>query len=283
MRNLWTVLFMIFAQMSFGQNERYVNAENGLILRQEPSKSGQRIGKLDYGTLVYVTEETTFELTVKDGDKVISGKWVKVEDYNTNRRGYVFDGYLTTEELSKRTQIKFKDFSLKMDFDAYSDLKNLNALVLDDTVKFYMDLGETPEDKKLWIKQSSFEKVNIFQQHENSITIMNEGAHCDLMEWEHYYSDWTEMPFDKQTDAFNSISYPSEAWGYFIEVDMDTLKAAVKQYCGDYEAERLGEVKSVQEYPCGVSMSRIFYKIVLTRKDGSSVEKIIEFEIPMGC
>ena len=81
MRYLWIVLFMIFAQMSFGQNERYVNADNGLILRQEPSKSGQRIGKLDYGTLVYVTEETTFELTVKDGDEVIMSGHCQGEGY----------------------------------------------------------------------------------------------------------------------------------------------------------------------------------------------------------
>lgn len=283
MRNLLTVLFVVLALSSFGQSERYVNADNGLILRQEPSKSGQRIGKLDYGSLVYVIEETAFDLTIKDGDKMISGKWVKVKDKDTYREGYVFNGYLTTEELSKRTVLTFKDFVFQMDFESYVEQKDRNTLIQEDTVKIYMDLGETPEGKKLRIKQTAFEKVNIFQLHENSVTIMNDGSHCDLIEWEHYYSDWEEMPFDGEEEAFISISYPREAWGYFIEVDMDTLKAAVKQYCGDYEAEYLGDVKSVQEYPSGVSMSRIFYKIMLTKRDGSVVVKIIEFEIPMGC
>ena len=43
------------------------------------------------------------------------------------------------------------------------------------------------------------------------------------------------------------------------------------------------DIKNVNEYPSGVSMSRIFLKILLTDENDSVIEKTIEFEIPMGC
>lgn len=282
MEKIFTLLFLILTSFLFGQEIQYVKADNGLIVRDQPSKNGTRIGKLKYGTVVEVREETAFELTIRDGQKEISGKWVRVLERDGYLKGYVFSGYLTSEELSKRTELKFPDYTIQMEFETYGPNEGFD-IRLDDTIVYYMDLGETPEGKRIRIKQSKFKKVELFQQHENSLTIMNEGAHCDLLSWEHYYSDWEKMELDSLGLAFVSRTYSSEDWLKFIDVDMKALKQAVEKECGVYMLEHLGDIKRVDEYPCGVSMSRIFFKLRLTDNNDSVTEKIIEFEIPMGC
>lgn len=283
MRTITSFVFLFISVVVLGQDRLYVNANNGLIIRAEPSPKGQRIGKLDYGTAVQLLQKTSHELTIKDGQETISGNWVKVRDSDNYREGFVFDGYLTSEELSKRTKIVFEDFTLKMGFEAWCDGHDLNNVFKGDTIKFYLDLGQTAEDEELIVEQSKFKDVQLFQQHENSLTIMNDGSHCDLIEWEHYYSEWTALEFDSEENCFTSVRYPREAWKTFIEVDIKDLKDAVERFCGKHTVDYLGDINNVHQYPCGVSMSRMFYKIVLTNMDGSVLEKVISFEIPMGC
>jgi hypothetical protein len=155
--------------------------------------------------------------------------------------------------------------------------------VQNDTAKVYVELGETPQGKKIKIKQSKFKKIEIFQRYENSVTIMNEGPHCDLKEWKHFYSDWKKLNFDFTENIFVSDSYEYKDSEKFIAIDINELKKAVEKECGGYWPEHIKDIKNVNEYPSGVSMSRIFLKILLTDENDSVIEKTIEFEIPMGC
>ncbi len=279
MKNAITILLLILTNYIFGQQIQYVNADNGLIVREKPNTGSERIGKLEYGTRVDILKETEIELTIKDGNENISGKWVEIQEIDGNHKGYVFNGFLTSNRLSKRIEIKFQDFSLLMELEVWDENGELKK-TQNDTAKVYLELGETPEGKKIKIKQSKFKKIEIFQRHENSVTIMNEGPHCDLTEWKHYYSDWNKLNFDVKENTFVSDSYKHEDWEKFIEVDINELKKAVEKECGGYWPKH---IKNVNEYPSGVSMSRIFLKILLTDKNDSVIEKIIEFEIPMGC
>ncbi|SHF05488.1 SH3 domain-containing protein [Psychroflexus salarius] len=282
MKNVITILLLILTNYNFGQQIQYVNADNGLIVREKPEIGSDRIGKLEYGTRVYIIRETELDLTIKDGNKNISGKWVEIQEINGSQKGYVFNGFLTSNRLSKRIEIKFKDFSLKMELEVWDKNETLYK-VQKDTAKVYVKLGETPEGKKIKIKQSKFKKIEVFQRHENSITIMNEGPHCDLTEWKHYYSDWKKLDFDLTEYTFISDSYERDDSEKFIDVNINDLKKAVEKECGGYWPELIKDIKSVNEYPSAVSMSRIYLKILLTDENDSVIEKIIEFEIPMGC
>jgi uncharacterized protein YgiM (DUF1202 family) len=282
MKNLLTILLLILTNYIFGQRIQYVNADNGLIVREKPDTSSERIGKLEYGTRVDVIKETEFDLTIKDRDKNISGKWVEIQEIDGNQKGYVFNGFLTSNRLSKRIEIKFQDFSLQMELEVWDENGELKK-VQNDTAKVYVELGETPQGKKIKIKQSKFKKIEILQRYENSVTIMNEGPHCDLTEWKHYYSDWKKLNFDFTENTFVSDSYEYEDSEKFIEIDINELKKAVEQKCGGYWPEHIKDIKKVNEYPSGVSMSRIFLKILLTDENNSVIEKTVEFKIPMGC
>lgn len=282
MKNLLTILLSILTSCVFGQQIQYVNADNGLIVRKKPETGSERIGKLEYGTRVHVMRETEFNLTIKDRDESINGKWVEIKEIDGNQNGYVFNGFLTLNQLSKRIEIKFQDFSLKMELEVWDEnetLKNIQK----DTAKVYLELGETPAGRKIKIIPSKFKKIEIFQRHENSITIMNEGPHCDLTEWRHYYSEWEQLDFDLNENTFVLDSYDSDDWEKFIDVDINELKKAVEKECGETWAEHIKAIKNTNDYPSGVSMSRIFLKIILTGDDDTVTEKTIEFEIPMGC
>lgn len=282
MKNVLTILLLILTNYVFGQQIQYVNADNGLIVREKPNTSSERIGKLEYGTRVDIIKETEFDLTIKDGDKNISGKWVEIQEIDGNQKGFVFNGFLTSNRLSKIIEIKFQDFSLQMELEVWDENETLKK-VQNDTAKVYVELGETPEGKKMKINQSKFKKIEVFQRHENSITIMNEGPHCDLTEWKHYYSDWKKLDFDLNENKFVSDSYERDDWEKFIDVDINELKKAVEKECGGYWSEHIKDINNFNEYPSGVSMSRIFIKILLTDENDSVIEKTIEFEIPMGC
>lgn len=282
MKKAITILLLILTDYIFGQQIQYANADNGLIVREKPDTGSERIGKLEYGTRVNIIKETEIELTIKDGDENISGKWVGIQEIDGNQKGYVFNGFLTPNRLNKRIEIEFQDFSLQMELEFWDENKNLKN-VQNDTVKVYLELGETPEGGKIKIKQSKFKKIEIFQRHENSITIMDEGKHCDLTQWKNYYSDWKKLDFDLTENIFVSDSYERDDWERFIDIDINELKKAVEKECGGYWSEHIKDIKTVNEYPSGVSMSRIFLKLLLTDKNDSVVEKTIEFEIPMGC
>ena len=111
---------------------------------------------------------------------------------------------------------------------------------------------------------------------------MDEGPHCDLTEWKHYNSKWKELRIID--GEFITASYRETDWEKFIEVNMNELREAVRNQCGDRWAEQIKDIKSPNEYPCGVSTSRIFLKIEwINLLENIKSEQIISFEIPMGC
>lgn len=73
---------------------RFVTAKSGLLCRDKPH--GKVIHKFAYGTEVEIIATTNQELTITDEGKKVSGYWVEVKIGNTNKSGYVFNGFLTS-------------------------------------------------------------------------------------------------------------------------------------------------------------------------------------------
>lgn len=179
-------------------------------------------------------------------------------------------------------ELKFKTFEMSIDsIDIWNDEVDLK-LHNSDTVIVYLALGSSVEDKKIRVKQILEGGLRVFQSYENSITIMNEGPHCDLNDWKHYNSEWVEL--DVLNDSIKTVDYSEEEWSQFIDVDMSELIEAVKFHCGEEWAAQAKKAVSPTEYPNGVSMSRIYIKVEYQNdKTGTTSSKIIAFEIPMGC
>jgi len=178
--------------------------------------------------------------------------------------------------------IKFNEFELIIDsleiWDEKGKLKNVQK----DSAIVYLELGETIEGQKIKLVQKKEGIINIYQRFENSVTIMDEGPHCDLTKWKHYNSEWKKLTIND--GEFLTNSYSERDWEKFIEVDMNELREAVKKQCGERWAKHIKDIKLPNEYPSGVSMSRIFLKFeIIVKETNETFERIISFEIPMGC
>lgn len=280
------IALLIAFNFAQAQDIQYVSAENGLIVRDNPSRGAKRIAKLEYGTQLKVTEYSQLKLDVVDNGEKISGEWVKIMTTDESKdvsAGYVFNGFLTEKELKKRVKISFDEFVVIIDsLNAYP-LKETHQTE-QDTVSMAIELGETPENKIIRVKHlQDYSKIEIFQKHENSITIMDEGPHCDLVNWKHYSSSWKPLKSISKYKKFKTNAYLKKDWNTFIDINLEDLKAAVKNTCGDRWANLIKDAQSISDYPIGISISKIYLRVVMTDLDGDKIEKIIAFEVPMGC
>ena len=149
-------VILLFCCISFhvqGQEYFFINAENGLNVRDSGKLSAQKIGKIRYGAMVEKTGETTKVITVNDGGQQISGKFVKVK-YNSYLipeeaiEGYVFDAYLTAKNseniikvtpIDKETYTRLFKEGAAMDRGVLKKIESIDAInkMLGDRIQWY--------------------------------------------------------------------------------------------------------------------------------------------------
>lgn len=281
MKRYIITLCFFFTQIFFGQKIQYVNAEQGLIIREKPQKNAMRIGKLVYGTKVRVLEETKFELKIKDGNQDILGKWVKVKETNGGQNGYVFNGYLTSEELHKKTNIRFQDFELQMELNT-DGFNEEPKKIYKNNPTIYPSIEETVQGKKVTIKHTKFKKIEIYQQYENQLMIISEGKVLEINNFKPYVSDWKKLNFNTKENSFYIATYQPEDGKKFYSVTVDELKNAVPKE-QEYWLELIKNIKSIHDYPSSVAMYQISFKIRMTDKQGNVTEKQFSIVLPNGC
>lgn len=276
------ILLSLVSSICLAQETMYVNADNGLIVREKPNRNSKRIGKFTYAEKVRVQEKTNIQLSIIDDGKKIDGSWYKVRGLIKGelKSGYVFSGFLVTEKLMKRLQINFPDFTFEMD---YTETMEETFKIQNDTAYVTLDLSGTLEGKFLKIFHKKYQKVEVFQCYENSVTIMDEGPHCDLTEWKHYYSEWKELPYFSDKNSFKTFKHSEQDSERFISIKIEELKKAVANFCGERWSNLINNIKHANEYPSGITTSRILLKIILTDKNNHITKKLIVFELPMGC
>ena len=170
------------------------------------------------------------------------------------------------------------------------DIKSLGPLNSSDLVqtfkdkaKFTADIGSTLDSATIIVTTDYYKDIQVFQSVETSISISNEGPHCDLTEWKHFQSEWRQLKQIK-SNTFQAIKYDDSIGRQFPEVSIKDVIEAVRKECGDEWAALIKDIKSVYQEPCDVSISRYFLKLKAKEKrTGQRIEKIIEINIPMGC
>ena len=179
--------------------------------------------------------------------------------------------------------IKFKDVSFRVSPLYIYDEKHLLKKEQTDSAVIFIEYGEEIESKRIYITSNALTNFRIEQRYQTSVTIMDEGPHCDLTDWKHFYSDWKTIAVNDQ-GSFIADSYSEKENEQFPQTDINEFKEAVKKHCGDGWYKYIKDVKSLNNYPIGVGINRIIFKVTATRKDdGSEVSKILIFENALGC
>lgn len=286
MKTIVNFLAIIVAfNFATAQDIQYVNAENGLAIREKPNRGAMRLDLLDYGTVLEVVEHTNLKLDVMNNGEKLSGEWVKVRsiDAYDTFEGYVFNGFLTQEKLKKQFKSKYDEFTVTIEGLAEKKVNKdeinpeFNAVLM-----YTLDDGETLEGKIVKVKHhQEFRSIQVFQKHENSIAISDDKSHCDMIQWQHYYSSWKPLKTVSNNHRFKGLHISKEEASRFVEVDLEELKSVVKEDCGDSWSDSIKDIKSVTEYPASVKVSKQYLRIVMTDIDGYKTEKIIIFEVPV--
>lgn len=187
------------------------------------------------------------------------------------------------EDVNTITNLKFNEFSISINrLIIYDEDKIIDQIQID-TVEIYAELGETIEGQLVDILTDQLTDLTVEQRYETSVTIMNEGPHCDLTDWKHYYSDWKLLK-KNENGQFVCESYEESDWEKFPLIEIEELKEAVRNHCSDYWYYLVKNIKSPTEYPSGVLISRYFLRVTGKRKDnGQPISKLIIIETPMGC
>ena len=110
----------------------FVTATSGLLVRNTPSLDGNRLGSLDFGTVVIPVKENG-EAVNLDG---VEGKWVYLE---SPVAGWVFDGYLgeviTRDSLGSVPRGAITKFDQKPEYPIYAEEESQPYLIFSDNTK----------------------------------------------------------------------------------------------------------------------------------------------------
>ncbi len=180
------------------------------------------------------------------------------------------------------TDIKFEDISISINRLVVFDENSKLAETQKDTVYLYSELGETIEGQLISIAGSQLSNLTVEQRYETSVTIMDEGPHCDLVDWKHYESEWKRLKTNNK-GQFICDSYSEKELEKFPAIQINELKEYVQEHCGKGWLELITTIKSPIDYPSGVGVSRYFLRLTGQRKDSKEIVKVIVFEIAMGC
>ncbi len=179
--------------------------------------------------------------------------------------------------------ICFDEFSVKINRLVVYEHSDSIYDVKKDTLFLTIELAETIEGQQINLSQINIENIVVEQAYETSVTVMNEGPHCDLLDWNHYTSPWIPLQ-TKSKNIYIAKKYTETERQLFPEVSLDELKKTVKNYCESKWFKLIGDIKSVNDYPCAVGISKYFIRISgvepITRK---KIVKLIILEQLMGC
>jgi len=227
--------------------------------------------------LIFLTScsESNSELTEtsqdKNTDSSLSQQLISPEEYEIDASS------------DTTTFISFNELKLSISrLVVYDEHRILNK-VQKDTVYIFPELGETIEGQFIKIDNLNLEDLKIEQRYETSISIQNEGPHCDLTNWKHYVSPWIELkPIKEQ--SYQCLSYVHEDYQKFPSVNITDLKQHIKTNYDKEWYDLISNIKTIYEYPSSVGISRYYIRISGIEKSSKEfISKILIFENPMGC
>ncbi|MCD9015597.1 hypothetical protein [Parachryseolinea silvisoli] len=181
--------------------------------------------------------------------------------------------------------LQFENFSMTAAFEGLHNNKGYFDVVHKDTIVVDLGLSSQISGQTYTIKtDSSIQHVEVFQNYETSLFVMGEGPVITLLEWKHYVGDWEKLEI--ADGSLKTVEYNDADFEQFPDVTRDEIVQAVKDAFGGKTntwTESAAKCTGPRGIPCGVSISRINLKVVLTYTSGITVERFIVFEVPIGC
>jgi hypothetical protein len=185
------------------------------------------------------------------------------------------------EQSDTTTTIKFNEFTLTISRLIVWDEQNLLNKIQGDTCYVFNDIGETVLGQKIFVAPNKLSDFKIEQRYETSVSISNEGPHCDLTNWKHYLSDWMPLKAENE-NVYLCSNYTEKEKEKFPVIDIKDLKEQVEKQCGDTWVDLVKNINKPTQEPSWVGISRVYLRLT-GKLNGQAITKIIVFEEAMGC
>lgn len=228
------------AYKTIDKSERFFNtyvvtAKSGLSVRNKPSLTGKKIGKLPYMSQITILETTKESLTINDDEKVIKGHWVKINDNASNdwNSGYVFNGFLQekTEYIKANRAIltpsTYNDYYGKKALDK---LSNYWIELYTENNKVY--LNKPKYTKKRGYSECSGDSLTSIISKRKTLLYINDLSlkTSDKAIESISFPSKTLWPDNKFSFNFNNNEYTIKASGNFTESDSKNGHQGEKEY-----------------------------------------------------
>lgn len=185
---------------------------------------------------------------------------------------------LCYSQADVQTTIKLKECVIEFTGFSYNSLKTVLT-----EVQVQSELGLSIENALIKVSSTTLDNIQVEERFETSISISDEGPHCDLVDWKHYLSEWRSLK-EESKSIFRAITYSEQETAQFPTVDMSDVAAAVAKLCSTKWMDLVSKAKSPNDYPCGVSVSKYFLRVKGAIKNtDQKFEKVITIIMPMGC
>lgn len=150
-----------------------------------------------------------------------------------------------------------------------------------DTIGYSVDLGEELIGKHMKIKAKHFEHLIAEIKYEKTISVHDAGSHIDLRGYKNAYSDWAKL--ERIAENVFKIKPTESISAEFPHFHIDSVKEEVKKRGGGGWYAIIEDAASIYDDPFSVGISRYFIRISGFATSGNVVQRIIVFEIPLGC
>lgn len=180
----------------------------------------------------------------------------------------VIDSTLTKDAV----KIIFKDLTIYLEGFGKEELTSQT-----DTIIISTELGTKVEGANIIIDNNLLGVLNIEQFYETSISINNEGPHCDLLAWKHYQSTPVE---NKKTNnnTWKIKEYSKAETELFPETTIEELKKVVAKSCMENWPKVIKDCQTLTCAPIVIGISSYYLRI-----SNKTINKIIIIENPLGC
>ena len=148
-----------------------------------------------------------------------------------------------------------------------------------------LDIGDDIYRKEITIVGGDESaQYRIFERYRNSMTVMGEGSHLDLIDWRHFDSEWIELDQLAQR-KFRTLAYEQMDSSKFPTTTKSELLSAVRKRASDWPriVELAKTCRNPNDEPCGVLVSSLFFRIEKLVRDRWTTVGMVEVYIPMGC
>lgn len=270
MKHLFLLIGLFISLTSFSKDTMFVCEDNGIAIKETPNSTAETIAFADYATEVTILEASS------------ENEYVKVQ-FPQNMAwvsGYMLADSLTSNKLEKRLKVEFGNATLYVQNISINAERNTISTE-DDMVTVDVFGDNVPFGKVFKVSVPEGYSAKIFQQTEQGFVFYSNNNFCRLDDWKTFKSKWKTLSPLVQENAFNSLQ--DDVFNVENEISVAEVKSAIAERCEASVANSIQPFKSLKENEIGLQTKKVHYKIELTDNDGNVTEKLVVFNLSIGC